>query len=301
LTDTDNYMKPVAMYRDPFQKNNNKLVLVEVMDNKGKPHPTNTRSTCVEVMKRVQKEHDPWFGIEQEYVLLEGSAHPHKHPLGWPSNGYPLNSHSSFPSFLAIGTNKVYGRDVVEAHTRACLFAGINISGTNAEGMPGQWEYQVGPGDGVSVADDLWMSRYILHRVAEDFGVGVTFDPKPAGDEFMGSGAHCNVSTLKTRTPGLGMNAIEEAIEKLSKKHSEHMKAYDPKQGRDNERRMNGGLLAPKMGEFTWGIANRVASVRIPRPVADQGHGYIEDRRPASNCDPYSVCERIVRTICLDE
>ena len=300
MTDTDAFLKPVTLYSDPFLGNNNKLVLSEVVDYHGKPHKTNTRHSCVEVMDAVQKEFDPWFGIEQEYMLIESKSYPGSHPFGWPVNGFPAVIPKRYPSFCGIGANVVYGRDVCEAHYRACLYAGVNISGTNAEGIPSQWEYQVGPSSGICVSDDLWMSRYILLRVAEDFNIGVSFDPKPISN-WIGSSCHTNVSTIQTRTKGSGIKAIEEAMAKMSMKHKEHLEAYDPKQGKDNERRLKEALVAPSLTEFSFGVADRTVSVRIPRNVAEDGFGYFEDRRPSSNCDPYSLCERIVRTICLNQ
>ena len=70
-------------------------------------------------------------------------------------------------------------REIVEEHYRACIYAGIKIAGTNAEVMPGQWEFQVGPCEGISMGDHLWVARYILHRICErKNSVVATFDPK---------------------------------------------------------------------------------------------------------------------------
>ena len=251
-------------------------------------------------MDTVRKEFYPWFGIEQEYLLIEPKSYPGSHPFGWPVNGFPAKVPNHYPSYCGIGANNVYGRNVAEAHYRACLYAGINISGTNSEGMLSQWEYQVGPSSAISLSDDLWMSRYILIRVAEDLNIGVTFDPKPI-DNWVGSSCHTNVSTIQTRTKGSAMKAIEEAMKKMSLKHKEHLEAYDPKQGKDNERRLKEAIAAPSLTAFSYGIADRTVSVRIPKDVAEDGFGYFEDRRPSSNCDPYSVCERIIKTICLNQ
>lgn len=295
---SDVYLQPVALYNDPFRGGNNKLVLCETIDIKQGANSTNTRRSCLEAMNAVAESHDPWFGIEQEYTLLDADSGSARHPLGWPVNGCPG---PQGPYYCGVGANRVFGRDIVEAHYRACMYAGIAICGENAEVMPSQWEFQVGPCKGINIGDDLWMSRFILHRVAEDFHVGVSLDPKPMPGDWNGSGAHTNFSTVQTRTPGTGMKAIEEAIERLRKNHAKHILLYDPKKGKDNERRLTGKHETSSINEFSAGIAHRGASVRIPRQVADDGYGYLEDRRPSSNCDPYCVTEAIVRTVCLDQ
>ncbi|XP_055315922.1 glutamine synthetase 2 cytoplasmic-like [Sitodiplosis mosellana] len=287
------YLHPVKIYRDPFRQGNHILVLCETYSGDGKPSVKNRRNKCAEIAAKCAAE-EPWFGIEQEYVFLDFDGHP----LGWPKNGCP--GRQGVENYCGVGAKKVYGRDVVEAHTRACLYAGIKLAGTNAEGMPAQWEFQIGPCPDVTVADDLWVARFLLHRIAEDFGIVVTFDPKPMEGEWFGSGAHCNVSTKSTRAKG-GITAIHTAIDKLSKRHDKHIKAYDPKGGKDNERRLVAGCATSSIHDFSAGVSNRSASIRIPKTVADNGCGYFEDRRPSSNCDPYAVVSVILSTICLNE
>ncbi|RWR98652.1 glutamine synthetase-like protein [Dinothrombium tinctorium] len=286
-------LKPVALYNDPFRRGNNKIVLCDTYDVSDSPTLTNKRNSCAASLAKLSQQYDPWFGIEQEYTLLDSSD---GRPLGWPKNGFPG---PQGPYYCGVGAGKVYGRDVIESHYRACLYAGIPLAGENAEVMPAQWEFQVGPCEGITMGDDLWMARFILHRVAEEFDVCVSFDPKPIAGDWNGAGAHCNFSTKQMREKD-GIKHIEEAIEKLRCNHQEHIKLYDPKGGEDNARRLTGKHETSQINIFTCGVGDRGASVRIPRQVAEDGFGYLEDRRPASNCDPYVVIEALVKTVLLE-
>ncbi|GMT34833.1 hypothetical protein PFISCL1PPCAC_26130, partial [Pristionchus fissidentatus] len=288
--ESDVFMKPVALFRDPFRPGPNKLALCETLDKNGKPTATNNRAKCVEVMKKAYDQH-PWFGMEQEYTLLDMD----KHPLGWPRRGFPA---PQGPYYCGVGADKVYGREIVEAHARACMYAGIKMSGTNAESMPSQWEFQVGPCEGMEMGDQLWMARFILHRICEDFGVIVSLDPKPVVGDWNGAGCHANFSTQAMREPG-GYKVIEEAIHKLSEVHNQHIAYYDPHGGRDNERRLTGAHETETIDAFSFGVANRQCSIRIPKQTFDDQFGYFEDRRPSSNCDPYTVTAALVKTCCL--
>jgi len=290
---SDVALVPRALYRDPFKAGvNDVIVLCDTYKSDGSPTESNHRAS-MQAAYNSTKGHEPWFGIEQEYTFLDIDGRP----LGWPTNGFPG---PQGPYYCGAGADKVVGRDIVEAHALACLYSGVQFAGTNAEVMPAQWEYQVGPSLGMKAADDLWVSRYILWRVAESFGVVVTFDPKPMEGNWNGAGGHTNFSTTEMRKDN-GITAIEEAIEKLSKQHAKHIKAYDPRGGKDNERRLVGRLETSSIDKFSWGVADRSSSVRIPRGVASAKKGYLEDRRPSSNMDPYSVCNAILETTLLNK
>ncbi|XP_078497976.1 glutamine synthetase-like [Lissotriton helveticus] len=286
------YLIPVQMFRDPFCLDPNKLVMCEVLEDNRKAADTNLRHTCKTVMEKVKDFH-PWFGMEQEYTLMGVNGRP----FGWPENGFP---EPQGPYYCGVGADKMFGRDIVESHYKACLYAGVKIGGTNAECMPSQWEFQVGPCEGIIIGDHLWMARFILHRVCEDFGVVATLDPKPMAGHWNSAGCHTNFSTEAMRKAG-GLKYIEDAIEKLSKRHHHHICVYDPHGGKDNSRRLTGQNGTSVIHDFSSGVARLGASIRIPHQVAQEGFGYFEDRRPSANCDPYAVSEALVRTLLLNE
>ncbi|XP_067231474.1 glutamine synthetase-like [Chanodichthys erythropterus] len=283
---------PICMFRDPFLLDPNKLILCEVLNHNREPAESNHRNSCNKVMEKVKDLH-PWFGMEQEYTLLGVDGHPY----GWPRLGFPK---PQGPYYCSVGADRAFGRDIMECHYKACLYAGIKISGTNAETMPSQWEFQVGPCEGIEMGDHLWMARFLLHRVCEDFGVVATLDPKPMTGDWNGAGCHINVSTVQMREEG-GIEHIEKAIEKLSKRHAEHIRVYDPSCCENNKQRLTGLRVFSSIHDFSAGVANRRVSVRIPLRVAQNKRGYFEDRRPAANCDPYVVTCAIARTCMLEE
>jgi len=291
------WLVPVKFVPDPFRGGDNILVLCECYDpsnaskgEKMEPIPSNKRHNALKLFNsdKIKNEH-PWYGIEQEYTMFDFNG---KRPLGWPQHGYPG---PQGPYYCSIGAGRAFGRYIVEAHYRACLYAGINISGINGEVMPGQWEYQVGPCEGIDSGDQLWLSRYILARVAEDFNVVVSFNPKPIKGDWNGAGCHTNFSTKSMRNDG-GFKKIIEGCERLRIKHVEHMKLY----GLGNENRLTGLHETQDHKTFTYGVADRGSSIRIPRFTEINGKGYLEDRRPAANIDPYEVTAKIVQTV-LDE
>lgn len=275
---------PVKFVPDPIHGEHDILVLCEVMNPDGTPHPSNTRAHCREIAEKF-KDHETWFGIEQEYTFFEGNK-----PLGWPDKGFPAPQGGYY---CGVGNDEVFGREVVEAHADACIRAGLDIEGTNAEVMPAQWEFQIGPVGAPDVADQMWLARWLLYRIGEEFNVAATLYPKPVKGDWNGAGAHTNVSTKATRADG-GLKVIEEAMGKLEKRHDEHIKVY----GAHNEERLTGLHETSPITEFRYGRSDRGASVRIPMATLSGGKGYFEDRRPAANMDPYQVCGIIIETIC---
>jgi len=283
-------LKPVAIYPDPFRREPNIMVLCEaIMPKTHDPIPTNTRRAA-KAQFDIKPELEPWFGIEQEYTLMKKDG---AKPFGFPDGGgYPA---PQGPYYCGAGYDSAIGRPVADAHYKACLYAGLAISGINAEVMPGQWEYQIGPCTGIASGDHLWMSRYLMIRVCEMLGVNVSFDPKPATGAWNGAGCHTNYSTKPMREDG-GYKLIIEAVEKMGKKHMEHINCY----GEGNERRLTGGYETAPIDKFSYGVANRGASIRIGSDTEAAQKGYFEDRRPSSNMDPYVVTGKIYQTTVLD-
>jgi glutamine synthetase len=279
---SDLVLKPVFVCPDPLRGGDNKLVLCEVQLIDFTPHPTNTRAALVEVAEKY-KAHEMWFGIEQEYTFFEGIR-----PLGWPDNGFPA---PQFGYYCGVGADEVFGRDIVEAHMSACLAAGLLFEGINAEVMPAQWEFQIGAGDPITVADHMWVARWLLYRIAEDFGVTATLDPKPVKGDWNGAGAHTNFSTKEMRN---SFDACIKAAEALGTRHALHIENY----GHGIEERLTGKHETCSYKEFRYGVSDRGASVRIPWQVAKDKKGYIEDRRPCANVDPYTVTRLITETVC---
>jgi len=293
---SDLILKPIYFVNDPIQScGDNYLVLCEVMNSDGTPHATNRRAKLREVMDKYSKNTQPWIGFEQEYTLFRGQQ-----PLGWPDRGYPA---PQGPFYCGVGADEVFGRHMVEEHAAACIEAGLMIYGTNAEVMPGQWEFQIGHrgiesenADPLTVSDQLWIARWLLYRIGEDYDINARLHPKPVKGDWNGAGMHTNFSTQATRDPKKGMDAIHKAIKALEKNHAKHIKVY----GADLELRLTGKHETAPMDKFSSGIADRGASVRIPRSVEINHCGYIEDRRPGANANPYEVAAMLVETICSD-
>ena len=281
---SDCLLKPVHFIKDPIRGGDNILVMCEVFNADGTIHKSNKRAKLRELSEK-HKNEETWFGIEQEYTFFDGIK-----PLGWPDNGFPA---AQGGYYCGVGSDEVFGRDVVEDHMEACINAGMTMSGINAEVMPGQWEFQIGPLGPLEASDEVWLARWLLYRIGEDYGVSATLDPKPVKGDWNGAGAHTNFSTKAMREKG-GLKIIEEACKKLAKNHDKHIKLY----GVDNDQRLTGDHETCSINDFKYGVSDRGASIRIPMQTANDGFGYLEDRRPSANMDPYLVCSALIETIC---
>lgn len=275
---SDCLLVPIQIYNNPT--NPDHLVMCEVMSADGSVHSSNFRNEAKSIVTD-----EWWFGFEQEYFFTDPEA---GEILGW-ENGTPKPQGDYY---CGVGANNVAGREISEIHLQACIDAGINLTGTNAEVALGQWEYQCF-GKGIKAADDLWISRYLLYKIAEEFGVGVNIHPKPKTGDWNGSGMHTNFSNEAMRTAG-SEELFNSYCEKLGEVHEEGISLY----GSDNDMRLTGLHETQSIDKFSYGVSDRGASIRIPIfTVEHNWNGYLEDRRPASNADPYKILTHIVGTL----
>ena len=259
---SDCVLKPVKVLLDPARLDAF-LVMCEVCDSNGLPHITNTRNG-------INDDRQYWFGFEQEYIFTKNNK-----PLGFPLDGYP---------------------DSQGEHLQLCLEAGLNITGINAEVMLGQWEYQLLSYGAKESSDDLWLSRYLLIRIAERYGIKVEFHPKLVKGDWNGSGCHINFSSDLLREVG-GEDLIYSICDTLEKRHIIHIKEY----GSNNEERLTGLHETQSIETFSYGEGDRGASIRIPIQLIKDGVGYLEDRRPSANVDPYRATRVIVKALEIAE
>lgn len=285
---SDCILRPVKVIKDPTRDGSSFLVLCEVYNSDGKtPHKTNHRAKLRAQMELGGNVLEPWFGFEQEYTLLNIET---GRPLGFPYNV----SHFAKPQgefYCGVGSEEVRGRDFVEEHLNICIEAGLSIEGVNAEVMIGQWEYQIGPIGALEVSDEIILSRYFLYKVSEKFNYGVTIEPKPVKGNWNGSGCHINYSTVFTRRDN-GYKTILDLMPTFGDTHMEHISEY----GEGNSERLTGKLETSTMSEFSYGVSDRGSSVRIPIQTKLDGKGYFEDRRPASNVNPYRAVTMLLST-----
>lgn len=273
---SDCILKPVKLVKDP-QRINAYLVMCEVMNPDGTPHESNMRA-------HLEENPDNWYGFEQEYTFVADGR-----PVGFPKDGYPAPQGQYY---CGVGGGLVTGRDVVEEHLNVCLDAGLDITGINAEVMLGQWEFQVMGKGNKEACDQLWIARYFLHRISEEKGFKVEFHPKPMTGDWNGSGLHTNFSTHQMREVG-GKELFESIFSAFERNHIEHISNY----GSSNEMRLTGRHETQSIDKFSWGVSDRGSSIRVPLATSKNWIGYLEDRRPASNADPYRIVKVIEKSL----
>jgi glutamine synthetase len=278
---SDCVLKPVFICKDP-QRKNGYLVMCEVLSADGTAHPSNGRATIKD------DDNDFWFGFEQEYFLWNPKTNK---PLGFPVNGYPA---PQGPYYCSVGASNAFGREIVEAHLDACLDAGLNMEGINGEVAAGQWEFQIFAKGAKEAGDQMWVARYLLERISESYDVTINWHCKPLGAlDWNGSGMHANFSNSTLRSAG-SQATFERICEAFRPVVNEHIKVY----GADNEQRLTGKHETASIFDYSFGISDRGASIRIPLATVQNGwNGYLEDRRPNSAADPYKVAARIIKTV----
>lgn len=279
--DSDCLLKPVAIYPDPARRDGF-LVMTEVLNADGTPHSSNGRAGIDD------DDNDFWFGFEQEYFIMDSKT---LLPLGFPVGGYPAPQGMYYCS---VGGRNTHGRNLVEEHADLCIDAGLIFEGINQEVASGQWEFQLFAKGAKKAGDEIWIARYLLDRLTEKYGYYIDYHPKPLGDtDWNGSGMHANFSNTTLRTCG-SQETYEKICESFRPVVKEHIAVY----GEFNDQRLTGKHETASINDFSFGISDRGASIRIPIITVEQGwKGWLEDRRPASNADPYKVAGRIIQTV----
>ncbi len=277
---SDCLLKPIAIYPDPARINGY-LVMTEVLNADGTPHESNSRATIDD------PDADFWFGFEQEYFIMDVET---QLPLGFPIGGYPGPQGLYYCS---VGGKNTWGRDLVEEHANQCIEAGLNFEGINQEVAAGQWEFQLFAKGAQKAGDEIWIARYLLDRLTESYGYYIEYHPKPVKGDWNGSGMHANFSNNTLRTCG-SQETYEKICEAFRPVAAEHIAVY----GEFNDQRLTGLHETASIHDFSYGVSDRGASIRIPIMTVEKGwKGWLEDRRPASNGDPYKIAARIIKTV----
>jgi glutamine synthetase len=201
------------------------------------------------------------------------------------------------PYYTGVGYKNVgsVAREIVEEHLDLCLAAGINHEGINAEVAKGQWEFQIfGKGSKEPPTRCGWRATCCSGWLTEKYGVDVEYHCKPLGDtDWNGSGMHCNFSTTYMREIG-GKAYFEALMAAFEKNREDHIAVYGP----DNHMRLTGKHETAAIHQFSYGVADRGASIRVPHSfVRNDYKGYLEDRRPNSQGDPYQIASQVLKTI----
>ena len=277
-------LNPVKVILDPFRQHNldnnvrfflHCLVLCDTYKSHNIPLKSNTRYHAVNIFDTVSNHKEPMFGLEQEFFISKRQCFGIAFV---PSIPEPQGDY-----YCGVGGTNVYGRELVEEMLDKLNYAGLPITGLNAEVAPSQWEFQV-CSIGIDAADSLILLRYICNRVLEKHDMFMDLAAKPVKGDWNGSGCHINYSTSLMRDMN-GIYHIDAAIAALSDTHSLHIKHY----GDDNIERLTGHHETSSVDKFTSSVAGRNTSIRIPTDTHHNKCGYFEDRRPSSSLDPYKA------------
>jgi glutamine synthetase len=295
--DSEVLIKPCRLYPNPNHLENvgfetSYYVLCDTYTPDMKPHSTNTRYEINKLFEEHGETYHPMFGIEHEFFILDRET---KHPLGFRKNNdgifvkyEPENPQGQY--YCSVGTGNAYGREFLDEALSLAVQSGVKVTGSNIEVCPGQVEIQV-CNYGIAAADDSTMLKYILSKLGERYGYIIEWGAKPVKGDWNGSGCHVNFSTKQMRVEG-GYTEILSALERLKLKHQEHITVY----GDDNCERLTGLHETSDINRFSYGVANRGCSIRIPRSTEAKKCGYFEDRRPSSSADMYLVTGKIFQT-----
>jgi len=278
---SDCLLKPVFVCADPDRIGTGFLVMCEVLNHDETAHVSNGRATIDD------NDDDFWFGFEQEYTIWDPETNK---PIGFPAEGFPG---PQGPYYCSVGAGNAVGREIVEEHLELCLEAGLNVEGINAEVMMGQWEFQIFAKGAAEAGDQIWVARFLLERTAEKYGLSINWHCKPVKGDWNGSGMHANFSNSLLRNAG-----SKEVFEAVCKAFEPRIKQHIDVYGADNDQRLTGLHETQSIDKFSYGVSDRGASIRIPiYTVEHNWNGYLEDRRPASNADPYKVASAIIATV----
>jgi glutamine synthetase len=267
---TEINLYPIKMVPDPLRKSNSFLVLCDI----DKTYSTREKASFI-FEKYISNE--IWFGLEQEYFIL--------------NNDTELDKKQGI-YYCGVGNRDPVERIIAEEHLEACIFSGLTISGINSEVANGQWEFQIGIAKGIDAADQLFIARYLLERIAEKHSRNISYHPK-LDSSTNGSGCHVNMSTKQSRDEN-GLDYIYNYINKLAKFHHFHIQKF----GENNRKRLTGKHETSSYELFSWGVGTRDTSIRIGNKTNDEKRGYFEDRRPAANMNPYIVLSLMFDCCC---
>ena len=275
-SDSEVKINPKKQYVDPIRGSPHCIVLCETNDR------ACTRTLARKIFQAAEP-YQPMFGLEQEFFI--------RHLEKEHTFGIDLPSYEN--SYCSMGAQKCFAGLFIEKVMKDALSCGIHLTGFNWEVAPGQAEFQV-CSYGLEAADDLILLRYILQKRGEEYNYEILLHPKLI-EGWNGSGLHANFSTQSMREKG-GLEVIMETLVKLEKTHTADQKLF----GEDNQLRLTGKCETSDYKNFTWGIASRDTSIRIPQETDEKGYGYFEDRRPGANANPYLVTANLFKVACLD-